>query len=279
MGVKYKGILVLLLLFSAGTSYADYKRVVSLAPSITEEIYLLGAEDSLIGVTSYCQYPKEAQNKYIIGTVLEPSIEKIVSLKPDLVLATKEGNRQESINRLAALGLNVAALDEAKGFRDIERNFLRLGEILGRADTARQIMDGINTKIEAIKKESAAADKIKIFWQLGARPIVSASAGTFTDEIINWAGGVNIFSDMAGRYPRVSIEEVIKRNPEIIIIVTMGDITGSELELWRRFPGIGAVRNNRVYVYDMHFACTPTPDNFIVALEKTAELVREARQQ
>ncbi|MDD4910152.1 MAG: cobalamin-binding protein [Candidatus Omnitrophica bacterium] len=279
MGVKYKSILALFLLFFSGTSYADHKRVVSLAPSITEEIYLLGAEDSLIGVTSYCRYPEEARNKEIIGTVLEPSMEKIVSLKPDLVLATNEGNRQESIKKLAALGLNVVAFNETKGFRDIERNFLRLGVILGRFETARQIMDGINAKIEAIRKESAAADKIKIFWQLGARPIVSASAGTFTDEIINWAGGVNIFSDMAGRYPRVSIEEVIKRNPEIIIVVTMGDITGSELDLWRRFPGIDAVRNNRVYVYDMHFACTPTPDNFIVALEKTAGLVKEARQQ
>jgi len=270
------------LLFYIATSYtaicyAKPEKIISLAPSITEEIYLLGAQDLLVGVTSYCKYPPEAQRKEIIGTVLEPNIEKIISLKPDLILATKEGNRQEPIKKLRDLGMQVVVFDGAENFADICHNFLKLGKLLGYGDSAEKIIEDIKQRVERIRRDSIKNDRKKIFWQMGAKPIIGVSSHTYTNDIINFAGGINIFADMPVRYPKLNIEEIIRRNPDIIIVVTMGEITDTELRMWRRFPEINAVRNNRIYVYDMHFACTPTPNNFIVALEKTAELIKAAQ--
>ena len=266
-------IVYLVLLPALVKAEAPPKRIVSLAPSITESIYQLGAEDTLIAVTSYCNYPPQAKTKEIIGTLTNPNIEHIYSLSPDLVLAVNGINRSQTIEKLKSLGLKVVVFDDTNSFDDITKSFIQLGELTGREEKARSIVEEVRREVELIFSKFKNLTPVRVFWEVGAKPLVSAGAESFADEFIRYSGGINIFADTSIRYPRVNREEVLNRNPEVIILVTMGDVTEKEKLYWEKFKSLEAVKNNRIYIIDADKVCRPTPVSFLIGLKEVVRLL------
>ena len=248
---------------------AEDIRIVSLSPAITGCLYDLKNEDKIVGVTLYCK----AAGKEVVGTLLEPSIEKIVSLEPDLILAEAESTSRAMIDKLKGLGLNVAVIEPANSFKKICDNFILIAELTGRIKEARAIVLNVNNKVDTIYLKAMGLPKEKIFWQLGIRPLVTVNDKTYVSDLIKFAGGVNLFSDAVIVYPPVSYEEVIRRGPDIIIITGMGEAMQEEALRWHNFKSIEAAKNSRIFVLDPYLVCQPTPIKFLKGLEELAKLI------
>jgi iron complex transport system substrate-binding protein len=249
------------------------QRIVSLAPALTEALYELGAADRLKGCTTYCNKPEAAKHKEKIGTLIDFNLEKILTLKPDLVLGMEFSDRR-TIEKLKDLGIRVEIFPSPGDFNYLCESFLRLGQMVGQEEKARQIVTKAKQEAAFIRQKLAGEKKIKIFWQLGAKPLFAATKGYFTQDYIEFAGGINIAADAgSGIYSR---EEVLKRNPDVIVIVTMGVATESEKQTWKTYQGINAVKNNRIYIVDAYTYCSPTPSGFARALRELAVLLHPA---
>ncbi|MEW5948005.1 MAG: ABC transporter substrate-binding protein [Thermodesulfobacteriota bacterium] len=248
------------------------QRIVSLSPSITEALFQLDLADKVAGVTTFCLYPPRAAQKPKIGTIIKPNVERIVSLQPDIVLAT-ETNPKADLDKLSSLGIRVLILPPEKSFADICRNLSLLGKALGIEKTAASVINKANERIAAIKARLKEARPIRVFWEVGASPLVTVGKGTFADELLSMAGGINIAHNAPARYVRYSREEVLRQNPEAIVLVTMGDVTAREVASWQKYKGLKAVKDRRIYVIEAHPVCSPTPLTFARGLEKVASFL------
>jgi len=252
-----------------GNCYAGYSRVVSLAPSLTSSLYDLDSQDCIVGVTIYCK----AEGKQIIGTTLEPNVEEIISLKPDLVLAVKGWNGPVVLDKIKAAGLNIISFEPANNFEDICRNFLLLGKLMEKEKLASDIVFHARHEVDQIFSNAKNLPKKSIFWQLGEKPLVTVNDSAFIGDLIRFSGGTNLFSDFKVMYAVVSYEEVVKRNPQIIIIATMGDAAISQKEYWLGIKKIDASKNKSVFIIDADNICQPTPLRFVRGLKEIAGLV------
>jgi iron complex transport system substrate-binding protein len=268
-----RNLIIAALLLAAGICHAADapKRIVSLAPSITESLYQLGLEASVAGITTYC--PRGTTPKQVVGTLWEPDIERILALAPDLVVASKEGNRKAAVLKMRELGLNVCILDEDRDFESICANFRTLGAAVGKAAEAQAVIARTRASLAAIQKRTRRGKPVRVFWEVGARPLFTISRNSFINDYGRYTGSVNIFDDVSTRYPKISREEVLRRDPDALIIVAMGDVTRSESASWQRFPGMAAVRNNRIYVIASQEIFTPTPLTFLKGAELIAGLL------
>ena len=276
--IHYTGaILLLASLLVAGVHPADAadkpadaaglspRRIISLGPTITEKLYLLGAQDRLVGVTTYCERPPEARAKERVGNVTQVNIEKIVELKPDLVIATSLTERRAVLG-LRHLGIKVIVFNEPGSYAEMNRQFLELGRIVGRERQAEEIVRAADLRVDAIKKQVRGLPRPKVFVQLGAKPLFAATKDSFVNDFIELAGGTNIARDAKTGF--ISREEVLRQDPDIIIIVLMEAATGSEKKGWQNFHALKAVKNGKIVVMDPYRICSPTPRTFVDALEE-----------
>lgn len=246
------------------------RRIVSLGPAITEELYILGAEDRLVGCTVYCQKPPEAKKKEKVGTTIEVNLEKIVALRPDLVLATSLTDPRAK-EKLKNLGIRIITFSAAKNFSEICGQFLELGKIVGKEEQAAEIVTLARSRVDSIREKIRGLKSPKVFIQVGAKPLVAATGDSFINDFIEFAGGINIAREAgAGLYSR---EEVIRRNPDVIIIVTMGIEGEEEKEAWAKYGSLNAVKNGRIYIIDSYRLCSPTPVSFAESLEEIARIL------
>lgn len=249
------------------------QRIVSLGPINTENVYLLNAQDRLIANTIYCVNPPEAKKKDKIGTLLQANIEKIISLKPDLVLATSL-TRPRQVAKLKRLRINIVQFTQPANFDEISEQFIKLGQLIGREERARRIVHEARRAIETIRQKTAGRSKKKVFLQVGTRPLFSSVEDSFTNEFITLGGGKNIAKgSLQGVYSR---EKVIAQNPDLIIIAIMGTegIAGEkEQQKWMRYPSISAVKNNNIHIVDPNLVCSPTPLTFVEALRTITSLI------
>jgi len=225
--------------------------IASLAPSNTEILFALGLGDKITAVSKYCNYPPEAQDKIKIGGFSTVNIEKVVDLKPDLVLAT--GAVQGAVvEELGRLGLVVIALD-AKNIEDVLKNIKLVGKATGQLETAKELISNMEQRIKAVTDKTnnlPDSQRPRVFHEVQYDPLMTAGPGTFIHHLINLAGGVNIASDSTTKYPVYNLEILIERNPEVIIVsLGHGSIAASvggvqERERWQITD---AVKNNRVY--------------------------------
>ncbi|MDD5528830.1 MAG: ABC transporter substrate-binding protein [bacterium] len=259
-------LIFVVLLFVANT-YPQ--RIISLGPVVTEELYLLEVNDKLVANTIYCQIPQDAQKKEKIGTLMEINIEKIVSLKPDLVLATPLNNPKQ-LEKLKNMGINVINFSSPENFQQICEQFLKLGNIVGKEFESIEIINQTAEKIDSICKKVENLPKPKVFIEVGANPLFTAPKHSFIHNLIELGGGINVGVDTKnGLYSR---EKVLKQNPDIIIIITMGVVGEQEKEIWQKYKTINAVKNNKIYVLDSYRYCSPTPVVFVEALEELVGL-------
>lgn len=231
------------------------QRVVSLAPSNTEILFVVGASDQVVGVTQYCNYPPEAQDREQIGgfSANTISVEKIVALEPDLVLAAGEIH-QPVIEALEQLNIPVYALDP-NTLDEVYTSIELVGHLTGHQAGADQVVADMKDRVASVTEQIATVpqeERLSVYWEVFDEPRMTAGPSTFTGQLIELAGGVNIFAEVSEAYPQISDEEVIGRNPAVIMgPETMGEKLTIETVAQR--PGwsqIDAVQNGRIYLFD-----------------------------
>ncbi|MFC1512798.1 ABC transporter substrate-binding protein [bacterium] len=244
-----------------------HKRIISLSPAVTESIYTLEKDKHLVGVTMYCTHPPEAKQKTNVGSLREPNIETIVKLKPDLVITSKEDQKREKVIKIRKLGIPVLLLSENGNFNDIINNFIILSQTLGKENKARKIVKSLKIKLKTIEQKiTTKTSRAKVFCALGMNPLITTANGSFLDEAIIRAGGINIAHNSLLRYPVYSIEEVVKQNPDIIILITMNKQKDYK-SLWTKYNSIKAVENDKIYTIEADKVCRPTPETFVNTVE------------
>ncbi|MDY0350604.1 MAG: cobalamin-binding protein [Desulfobulbaceae bacterium] len=239
---------------------AQPRRIVSLVPSLTEIVFDLGRGDLLVGATLYADEPPAAAALPRVGSYQHPDIERIVALRPDLCLATRDGNPGHVIRRIEGLAIPVFAFDP-RTLPEIVESVLLLGELLDAGERAAEIAREMEGKMAGVERTVlVAADRPTVFFQIDAAPMISAGSGTFIDTLITAAGGRNLAAGPAG-YPRFSWEAILAMRPEVVIIASMaGGHTEEELQReWLRWPEIPAVQNGRVHVVDAGLFDRPVP--------------------
>jgi iron complex transport system substrate-binding protein len=241
-------------------------RVVSSGPLVTDMIYQLGADSHLVGVTSYCTIPEGKENKPVIGTVIQINVEEIVRLQPDAVFASTL-TRVKQIQALRNQGLRVIQFDNPPDFDTLCGMLLELGTLLGRKQAAMDIVETAAAKVTLIRHTAKTLKKRKVFIQIGIKPLKTAEQGTFINNYIELAGGTNIAGHTgSGIFSR---EHVLKENPDVIFVATMGTATKAGIaqkNAWMKFTALNAVKNNEVHVLADDSVFSPTPQTFAKTL-------------
>lgn len=238
---------------------AQPSRIVSLAPHITEILFDLGLGKKIVGVTQYSDYPEEAKNKERVGSYVKLNLEKIISLSPDLVLATADGNPKAVVDRLTDIGIPVYVVN-AKKIGDIYGNVRSIGKVTGKSKEANAIARKLEKRINAAVGKVKGLVRPRVFIQLGYSPLYTAGKNTFVDDLITLAGGLNIAGNEKIRYPVYSMEALLKREPEVVFSVLMGSEVDIKTDsFWKRWSTLPAVRDGRIYYVDPDIVNRPSP--------------------
>jgi len=200
----------------------DYEpeRIVTLAPSLTEIVYFLGLGERVVGVTKYSSYPPDAARKPAVGSYVDLNVEMIVGLSPDLVISTADGNQPVAIELLEKAGIPVFVVNP-RNLRDVIETLVDIGEVCGVYDRARGMAAELSARVDVIASKTAGRERPLVFLQVNAKPIMTVNASTYSSDLVRLAGGRNMSDDEPITYPRISIEEVIRQKPDVIVISSM----------------------------------------------------------
>jgi iron complex transport system substrate-binding protein len=281
--------LILLILYIATQLFAQIKvyddlgreieldspaqRIVSLAPSITETLFFLGVGDRVVGVTRYCNFPPEAKSKTIVGGVIDPNYEVIVSLKPELIIMTVEGNTREAFEKLSNLGFKIFVTNP-RNFDGIFKTIVDIGKLCGVESRASFLVDSLKKELEKVKKVNSGGTKPKIFAILSLNPLMTAGKNTFINEIIKNAGGINVGENLKQNYPIFSREEVLKVNPDIIILTDPNIGKDELLKMFPEWKYIKAVKENKIFKVDPDILLRPSP-RVVIAVKVIGQLINK----
>lgn len=252
---------------------ADPRRVVSLAPSITEIVFALEQQHRLKGVSRFSDYPPRARDLPKVGSYVHLDVERIVALQPDVCIGIKDGNPITAVRQLEALEIPCFAVDPVD-LNTVMDSIMAIGDLLGASDKARSIVEEMRRRIQAVRqKTSQVQHKPGVFFQIGISPIVSVGTATFIHELITMAGGTNVAAG-ANPYPRFSKEQVISLAPDVLIISSMARAAVFEevKAQWLEWPAIPAVRNQSVHIAPTNIFDRPTP-RLVDGLEQMARYI------
>ncbi|HEX9666773.1 MAG TPA: ABC transporter substrate-binding protein [Thermodesulfobacteriota bacterium] len=255
--IKTSLVLFSILIFSYVTLYANSdknpQRIVSLSPNVTEIIYGLGAWDKIVGVTMYSDFPPEADAVPKVGGWVNPNLEAIVRLKPDLVIFMTD---QDSIfgDNIRKLGLNTLAVDSNKSIKDIQNSILQLGKVLQKEQEAENLSNKINSNFEEISSKTSEVPKKRVLFVVGRNPgtledIYVIGRDNYINELINLAGGENVVK--SNRFAlKIAKDAILSFDPQVIIETTYDktENKGSTIKTWGGLKEISAVKNNEVHV-------------------------------
>ena len=257
------------LLISVAAHAATPQRIVSAAPAITETLFALGLGDQVVGVTQYCNFPPEAKKKPKIGGYLRPSVESILALRPDLVIT--ERSPSDLAGQMARM--NVASLEvEFKTLPDILASIQKIAAAAGVPERGKTLRDSISAQFERIRRRVKNSSRPKLMFIVGRTPgtltgLIAVGGKSYLNELIEIAGGANAFGDASTPYPKVTMEETLARDPDVIVdLANMGDRIGATdaqkravLDLWRAYPTLKAAKQGRVFPVDSDIFVVPGP--------------------
>ncbi len=234
------------------------RRIVSLAPYLTELLFAAGAGDSVVGVSGFSDYPPAARAIQRIGTGAGLDLERIVALQPDLVVAWLSGNPADQVERLHRLGLTVFR-SEPRTLEDIGTTLSRLGELAATREQAQSALHTFRQRLAVLRRRNAGKSPVDVFYQAWGRPLMTVNDDHVISDVIRLCGGRNVFAGLARLAPQVGIEAVLVRDPQVIIATTgsAGDADG--LDQWRRWSGVRAVANSHLYTIDDDLLVRHTP--------------------
>lgn len=242
---------------------AGAKRVVSLAPSVTETIFAVGGGDRLVAVSTYCDHPPEAAELPRAGSYLQPSVETIVGLEPDVVIGVPTPGNRAAVEHLRRLGIEVVVVSEDT-LADTWEAMRTVGRVLGRPDRAEALVTSVQGEIAAVRAAAAGKPRRRVLFVVGHDPLVVAGEGLFLDELIEAVGGRNVGALDRGMWPRLSLETVVAAAPEVIIDGAMGTEASPEREKslrrwWETYRSVPAVRDGHVRAQRSNALLRPGP--------------------
>ncbi|MBN2810253.1 MAG: cobalamin-binding protein [Deltaproteobacteria bacterium] len=249
------------------------QRILPLAPSLAEILFALGLNERIVGVTDFTTYPEEAMTKPRVGSFINPSLEKVVALRPDLVIAGSEA-RFEQINvALIKLGIPCYQI-KPSDLESTYRSIANLGEVTGSQEKAREVISRMRKKVAEIEAQVAGVPVKKVFYQVNVKPIISVGGKSLVADLVGRAGGLLITADIPIRYPHYSVERVIVDAPDVIVISAMAQGFNYDYfkNIWQRCESIPAVRNNQIYLIKSEIVDRASP-RIIEGLAKLAEFI------
>ncbi len=260
-------LLCLLLAVSASPAHSDEpKRILSMSPGITETLFALGAGDRVVGVTDFCKYPEEACTRPSVGGLLNPNVEIWIRLRPDLIVHQIKSTKIETNAR--NLGIETLVIPQGT-LKDIFKGIQTMGDALNLSENARRLVGKLKADIDFHREKLKGVRKKSVLFILGdsddpGRDLYAVGGGTFLGEILELAGGANILPDPLAKYPRVSKEFIIETSPEVILVAgPKADLSGKELQQnldqWRQFPTIQAVRDGNIFYIGADYILIPGP--------------------
>jgi iron complex transport system substrate-binding protein len=256
------------------------QRVVSLAPNLTEILFAIGAGERVVGVTTYDDYPEEVKKLPRVGGFIDPSVEAILALEPDLVVCTPNPGGRNRMDALSRMGVPILVLP-SYGMEDIFTVIETLGDLFGRQESAKDLIEGMQKRIARVAELVRGVRRPKVLLVYGHRPIMAAGPGSFGDGMLKLAGGENMLKDSKMRYPNVPMEEIIRLMPEVIIDAsssgTGAEMTRAEVEkVWGRWKVLPAVKNRRIHIFDSALWFRPGP-RVALGLEKLFSILHPDR--
>ncbi|MCB9855148.1 MAG: ABC transporter substrate-binding protein [Phycisphaerales bacterium] len=242
------------------------KRIVTLAPNAAETIAAIGLADRIVGVSDFCVYPEELTTRPRVGGIMDPDLERIVTLDPDLVVLRGQMPTVESL--CAKRGIAVFH-DKTDSLDDIFSGLIAIGERLGARDAAIAAADRIRSELDVLHARVVKLDRPRVLMIVnrdvdGIRNVVTFGRGAFVNDVIRLAGGVNVFGESSVSYPQVSAEEILAAKPDVIIEAVearrMSDaLRATMLSQWKALPSIPAVRDDRIYFLTEDYLLIPSP--------------------
>ncbi len=247
-------------------------RLVSLAPGITETLFLLGLGDHVVGVTDSCEFPPEAKLKPRVGSTLNPSLEKILVFKPDLVLGSPQANRRETADRLARIGIPLYGVT-AQTVDGTLASIADLGKVLGHEAKAAELVRELQGRIDAVSRRTSGRKPPRVLFVVWYRPLMTAGTGTFLSDVIRRAGGDPIGAGLQGEWPKLSVEEAMRLAPDVILF-PQTQAFAPNLDEFESLPGwrdMRAVKERRIYfVSDSIVRSSP---RLVDAMEEVARIL------
>jgi iron complex transport system substrate-binding protein len=238
---------------------ATPQRIVSLTPALTEILFAVGAGERVVGVTQFCDFPSAAKEKPKVGGYVNPSVESVLALKPDLVVVSPGPGNRDSAIAMQRAGLRLEIVP-AETLEESLAAIEGVARVAGVEDAGRELAKSLRARIDAVAQRVVAAPRVKTLFCLQTDPIIAAGRDTLPSQLLELAGGSNVIA--APRYPRVDVEAVAAAMPELILQARMDVADGSEHAedaFWKRWPAIPAVAHGRVVVLPDDVALRPGP--------------------
>ena len=252
---------------------APPKRLIALAPNLTEILFALGLGDRVAGVTNHCNYPPEASLKPRVGSYTHLNVEQIISLSPDLVIGTVDGNERHILDLLEQAHIKVFFVNP-RDVRQAIATISTVGLVCGVPEKARQLSGSLTLRVNRVVEVTSARKRPLVFLQIHIQPIMTVNRNTVHHDLIRLAGGDNMTADEPVTYPRISLEEVIRRKPEVILVSSMereGRFEKARQD-WLQWTSIPAVQKGKVHLIDSDLIDRPSP-RVVDGLEIMAKLL------
>lgn len=283
--MRYAATLALSLLFSSAceqqaaevsersTGPASTLRTVTLAPHLAEMMFAVGAGDTLVGVSSFTDYPEAAASLPVVSDAFVTDLELLAVLQPDQLLAWESGTPVHVIEKLTDAGYRVDVI-RTRSLDDVATALVYLGELTGHVERARDLAKNFRDGIASRRAQYAESAPVRVFYQISMRPLYTVNADHYISELIDLCGGQNVFSDLLDLAPMVAVEAVIERDPEVLLAGDTGqtDIFGE----WQRWPGLAANRYWNRFLLPATELGRPTP-RLLLAADAMCEALDEAR--
>lgn len=221
-------------------------RIVSLSPHITELLFAAGAGEYVIGVSGFSDSPPAARDLPRIGSAASLDLERIVALRPDLVVAWYSGNPADQIGRLQALGLAVF-MSEPRALGDIATTLVRLGELAATRSHAQRAAAAFNRRLADLRRRHAGKPPVRVFYQVWDRPLMTIGGEHIISDVIRMCGGINVFAGLSQLAPQIGIEAVLRQDPQVIIAASTDGDAATVPGDWQRWSRLSAVRNAHLY--------------------------------
>lgn len=257
---RFIHLILLVLLCTVGLAQ---QRIVSLAPSLTQNLYLLGLENEVVGYTNYCEEAVHS-GKTIVASAIKVNLEKVAVLQPSLVLTTTL-TTPETIKQLESLGIKVEVFPSADSYVTMQDQFLKMAQLTQTEAKAKEILMDCSAKIALLQEKIDPDFTPSVFFQIGTSPLYCVSPTTFMDDYIKMAGGTNIITEP--RCGAVTRESILVKNPDVIFVTTMGIQGDDEKKTWASYKDISASQHQRIFLVESNKACSPTPITFVETLE------------
>lgn len=234
------------------------QRVISLAPHITELLYAAGGADAVVAAVDYSDYPPAARQLPRVGSHNAFDLEAIVALRPDLIVAWKGGNPAGPVEKLRQLGLPVF-FSEPHALEDVASNLHRLGRLLGTEAVARQASDAFLARLAGLRARYQHKAPVTVFYQVWQQPLMTINGEHLISQVIDLCGGRNVFAALPTLAPKISLEAVLEKNPEVIVAGSTADKYPQWKQTWRRWPQLRAVQNDHLFYVDPDVLARHTP--------------------